>query len=174
MNRNKLLKTLLILALPFVAQAQADTVFAQSMWTLPTIGDLQCTFQFDSIEIERVMFNPHKFYGVNYQYQSEYQVCDGYGNCETYPTTCSAWTSLNFENTAYSPDTVEALGYFWVRVDAVDFKAFTKKKNRIGEVSVNATPGTVTNVGCGCYKKVGRSKVVIDWIRKEPLKIDRA
>lgn len=172
--KNKLLKTLLLLALPFVAQAQADTVFAQGMWMLPTLGGLQCTFKFDSIEIERVMFNPHKFDGVNYQYESEYQIGDGYGNFQTYPMSCSAWHSLNFENTAYSPDTIEVLGHFWVRVDAVDFKAFTKKKNRIAEISVNATPGTVNNVGCGCYKKLGRSKVVIDWIRKEPLKIDRA
>jgi hypothetical protein len=167
-------KIVLLLSFPIIAQAQRDTIFAEGFWTLPTIGGLQCEFKFDSIEVESVMFNPHKFYGANYQYQSEYQICDGYGNCETYPTTCSAWVSMNFENTAYSSDTIEILGYFWNRVDAVDFKMFTKKKNRAGEVSVNASPETVQKIACGCYKKIGRSKVVIDWIRKEPVKIDRA
>lgn len=168
-------RTAIFLAFPMLLNGQvADTVFPTSVWTLPTFGGLQCEFNFGGIEKETVMFNPHKFDGVNYQYKSEYQVCDGYGNCETYPTTCSAWTSMNFESTAYSPDKVEVLGYFWGRVDAVDFNLFTKKKNRAGEVSVNGTSSTVNKITCGCYKRIGRAKVVIDWIQKKPVKIDRA
>ena len=171
-----ILRTAILLALPLLLKGQvADTVFPTSFWRLPTIGGLQCDFNFYSIEIEKPMFNPHGYDWVSYLYESEYQIVNGDGIIvETHQTTVFAGTSMNFENTAYSPDTIEVLGYFWRRVDAVDFNVLPKWKDSQGGITISAMQADVSKIACGCYKRIGRAKVVIDWIRKEPVKIARA
>lgn len=169
------MKNIKILFIALICQVSVsaqipDTVFSgiSLKGVFISSGYGQCAFQFDSTVIWKQIFNPHRFYGVNYTYESSYFVgVEGQYSIE-YPTVVHSWKSMNVDAT-YKSDTVDIDGYIWKRSDAVDVGKFSKKKYKDGDIDINSVDGNETKIVCGCYTKIRRSKIHIDII--EPVQI---
>lgn len=130
---------LIFLLLPFLSNAQVDTVYARSLFLWGEDGT-QCEFKFNETEVGRPMFNPYGFYDVYHQYEN--------GSHSIY---------MNMGKTLKTPDTLVVDGTLWVRVDAVDLKSFKTHKDRGGRVTIITTEADIPHIACGCYKKINRA-----------------
>ena len=155
---------LLIFAFPIFANAQTpDTIFAvndlDGNTAVFNFGS-ECYFEFKDSVFGRGFYNPYKLKSVSYDGFSEWSIIHGDGREERHVSRSTRTRYMDRAETTTKPDTVNADGYFWQRTDA----RFIPIEINAKRINLQVHYQDFVPTTCGCYKKIGRSKVVIDWI----------
>lgn len=154
----------LIFAFPIFGNAQVlDTIFAvndlDGNTAIINFGS-ECYFEFKDSVFGRGFHNPHKLKSVSYEGFSEWYISWGDGREEKHVSSSTRTLYMDKPETTIKPDTVNADGYFWQRTDA----RFFPIEINFNMINLQVHYQNFVPTTCGCYKKLGRSKVLIDWI----------